>query len=565
MRYHALATDFDGTLAINNQVTKETLQAIIALKNSGRKVILVTGRRLDDLMAIFPEHTIFDCIVAENGALIYWPETMQKRLLAEPPPEILLNNLAARNVPVVTGNIIIAGWFPHEAEMLEAIRDSGLEYQVIFNKNAVMILPPAINKETGLIAALHALNISVHNIIAIGDAENDNAMLLAAECAVAVSNALPQVKSIADITTAGAGGDGVAELIRHILSNDMQDIDEKLSRHFISLGRNQGNPYLVSPYHHNLLLAGSSGSGKTTYTIAFLEQLIEKKYQFCLIDPEGDYQDFEGVMTIGDSCQPPLIEHVIKLLSIPGENAIVSLLGVSFKDRPAYFKNLANAVAELQKQTGHPHFFVMDEAHHLIPGSNQNSMYDAPENCSNFFAVTTNPDHLTRTFLKQVDIAISLGDDPVNSMRQFADKAGANIPIPNLPRNHYGDLLIWNKADYCTVQIQGNLPSRVLRRHKRKYAAGDMGPNSFYFRGPEGKLNLKANNLIVFIQMAEGIDDASWLYHLKRHDYSNWFRNAIKDSELAWQAEKVENTDRNPEDSRLEIFRDILARYTIPA
>jgi len=183
MRYHALATDYDGTLALSDQVAPEHLSAILALKNSGRKVILVTGRRLEDLISVFPDYGAFDCIVAENGALLYWPQAHLKRLLTERPPEVLIKSMMARNIPVATGEIVISGWCPHEAEMLEAIRDSGLDYQVIFNKNAVMVLPPGVNKETGLLAALDALNISYHNTAAIGDAENDNAMLQAAECA----------------------------------------------------------------------------------------------------------------------------------------------------------------------------------------------------------------------------------------------------------------------------------------------------------------------------------------------------------------------------------------------
>jgi len=115
------------------------------------------------------------------------------------------------------------------------------------------------------------------------------------------------------------------------------------------------------------------------------------------------------------------------------------------------------------------------------------------------------------------------------------------------------------------MEIEGCLPLRLLRRHKRKYATGDMGLNSFYFRGPQGRLNLKANNLMTFIQLAEGIDYNSWLYHLKRHDYSNWFRHSVKDEELAALTEKIENTDRNLQDSRVQIFRGILERYTIPA
>src|SRR6202000_639641 len=78
-------------------------------------------------------------------------------------------------------------------------------------------------------------------------------------------------------------------------------------------------------------------------------------------------------------------------------------------------------------------------------------------------------------------------------------------------------------------------------RHQRKYARGDMGEDkSFYFRGPQGALNLRAQNLALFVQIAGGVDDGTWEHHLKQGDYSRWFRDAIKDDALADDAAAVE-------------------------
>ncbi len=49
MRYLALATDYDGTLAQEGRVAREALDALKRLKESGRKIILVTGRQLPEL------------------------------------------------------------------------------------------------------------------------------------------------------------------------------------------------------------------------------------------------------------------------------------------------------------------------------------------------------------------------------------------------------------------------------------------------------------------------------------------------------------------------------------
>jgi hypothetical protein len=109
-------------------------------------------------------------------------------------------------------------------------------------------------------------------------------------------------------------------------------------------------------------------------------------------------------------------------------------------------------------------------------------------------------------------------------------------------------------------------PGRAERlRHLRKYAEGDMRYHSFYFRGPGGRQNLKAQNLIVFSQIAEGIDEETWLFHLRRGDYSRWFRGAVKDKYLADQVERIEQRrDLQPSETRKLIRSLIEARYTLP-
>ena len=86
MRYLALATDYDGTLAHHGRVDEPTLKALERLRESGRKLILVTGRVLPELLGVFPRIDLFDYVVAENGALIYRPETREEKAIGERPP-----------------------------------------------------------------------------------------------------------------------------------------------------------------------------------------------------------------------------------------------------------------------------------------------------------------------------------------------------------------------------------------------------------------------------------------------------------------------------------------------
>lgn len=218
--YAALATDYDGTLAHHGTVTAEALRAIERLRASGKKLVLVTGRELEELKQVFPQISLCDLVVAENGALLYWPMSGQLKLLADPPPADFVEELRARGIPVAVGRVIVATVEPHENAVLQTIKTMGLELEVIFNKGAVMILPTGVNKATGLRAGLSRLGLSARHVIGVGDAENDHAFLRICGCGIAVANALPTLKERADFITQRPHGQGVAELIDDLLANN---------------------------------------------------------------------------------------------------------------------------------------------------------------------------------------------------------------------------------------------------------------------------------------------------------------------------------------------------------
>ena len=346
MRFMVLASDYDGTLAREGRVTDKTLEALGRLRASGRKLVLVTGRHLQDLKEVFPESDLCDRVVAENGGLLYRPASREEKVLAEPPNPRFVNLLQQRGIPFALGRSIVSTWRPHDGEVLRAIQDLGLDLQVIFNKGSVMVLPSTVNKATGLQAALDELGLSPHNVVAVGDAENDHSFLRIAECAVAVADALPALKERADVVLTARNGEGVVDLINRLIADDL----------------------------------------------------------------------------------------------------------VQFQDKP--------------------------------------------------------PVH-------------------VKTIRSTRDR----------------------------------------RRHVRLYAEGDISPGrSFYFRGPESKLNLRAQNLKTFLQLAEGVDDATWIYHLRRGDYSDWFRSMIKDDELADYTASMEQDEAvSPQESRRRIKAAVERRYTAPA
>jgi hydroxymethylpyrimidine pyrophosphatase-like HAD family hydrolase len=227
----ALATDYDGTIAHNGRVIPETLAALRQLKASGRRVILVTGREMAELKSVFPEYRVFDAIVAENGGLVDWPASGKDEVLGEPVPEPFVQEIIRREVsPYSIGRCIFATWQPHETVVLEIIQSLGIEYQIIFNKGAVMVLPSGINKSTGLAHVLNRLEISPEHVVGVGDAENDHAFLDSCAVAVAVENALPSLKERCDLVVSKDHGAGVIELINRILADDLASLGNRRPR-----------------------------------------------------------------------------------------------------------------------------------------------------------------------------------------------------------------------------------------------------------------------------------------------------------------------------------------------
>src|SRR5579885_945341 len=261
MRALALATDYDRTLATHGRVRNGTLRALRRFKDSGRKLILVTGRELPDLLKVFPEHGIFDRIVAENGALLYDPATRERTALGPEADSRLVHRLRRRGIkPLSVGHTIVATEEPHEREVLEAIHELGLELQVIFNRGSVMILPAGINKETGAAAAIASLGLSSRNVIAIGDGENDHALLSGAALSVAVRNAVRSLREEADWVTRRDEGAGVAEVIADILADEEGVLESRASRHLVTIGRDARRKKVrIRPLASTILVAGPSG------------------------------------------------------------------------------------------------------------------------------------------------------------------------------------------------------------------------------------------------------------------------------------------------------------------
>ncbi|HEY8924239.1 MAG TPA: HAD hydrolase family protein [Polyangia bacterium] len=565
MRYLALAADYDDTIARHGWLGEDVKGALQRLRASGRRAVLVTGRTLDELLSVCPELDLFAAVVVENGAVLHVPSRRDTRVLCAPVPDLLARELERRGVqPLIRGRAILATRRPHEIAVLEAIRDLDLELQITFNRAAVMVLPSGVNKGSGLRAALRELDMSIHEAVGIGNGQNDHAFLDICECAVAVSNAVEAVKAKADFTTSGAAGAGVVELIDELIATDLsRRVTGGVGDVVVLANRADGVPATFRPYGQNIIVSGPSGAGKSTFATGLIERLVERDYQICIIDPEGDYGTLDGLVTIGNRLRPPHVEEVLDRLGHGRANVVVNLLGIPLDDRPDFFAQLLPRLQALRARTGGPDWILIDEVHHLLPTQWGQATYMLPQRLGETILITHRPSEVAPAILAMMDIAVAVGPSPALTLGELAKMLGVDPPaVP--PAKRY-EAIVWERSAGLEPYTVVIIPARSARlRHLRKYAEGNLGPRSFFFRGAEARMNLRAQNLTVFCELASGVDDATWVYHLRRGDYSAWLAMTIKDPDLADEVAAVEQARLlGPEDSRRLVREAIDRRYML--
>ncbi|TWU02547.1 HAD family hydrolase [Stieleria varia] len=565
MRYHVLAADYDGTLAKDGHVEDSTVDALRRLRDSGRKLILVTGRRLEPVLDLFSDVSLFNRIVAENGALLFDPSTGEETLLAEPPPPGIENELRRRGVDrLETGRCIVATWQPFETIALDVIREFAIDWQIIFNKDAVMLLPSGVNKASGLARALDQLGYSPQNVVAVGDAENDEAMMRSCGIAAAVDNALSRVKEMADLVTSSARGKGVEELIEMMLDSDLSQLRDRPERRLVFGSMLDGKPFSIPGYGDSVLVTGGPGGGKSKLAISVMESLTRRGEQCCVVDPEGDYRGLDGSIALGTADRPPAVEEVVGVLEQPDDHCVVSFFGIKKNDRPEYFNRLFRALAELRSRTGRPHWIIVDEAHYAAPKDWQPARMWSGDELAGIIFITAYHDQISTAVLEHVDWIISIAEKPDDAIRQCCELMKETLPKFHPPEDHRPHrALAWRRGDERPVWFSRLAPRTDGQRHQHSYYDGEMDQElQFVFRGADKQLSLATANLKEFIKTAEGVDEATWLHHLHQHDYSTWFRDIIKDVELAAEIEDIEHTqDLSAKKSRELIVGHIHDRF----
>ncbi|HET9652273.1 MAG TPA: HAD family hydrolase [Usitatibacter sp.] len=479
MRYTAIALDYDGTIAHDGVVPPHVVDGLTRLGQTGRKLLLVTGRELEELLGIFPEIAIFDRVVAENGALLYRPRTGERKELGDPPPDELIDALHATGIPMSVGHTIVATVRPHETVVLEAIANLGLEQQVIFNKGAVMILPPGVNKASGLRYALQELGLSARNVVAAGDGENDHALLEMSEYSVATANAIGTLKAAADYVTRETHGDGVLEVVAALIESDLADMPPKRPRRVLCIGKDsEGRDVLLPTAHGSVLIAGEPAAA-SDLTGALLNRLCKGGYQFCALDTRAAYVEFKPAVVFGSCDNAPTVAEVLTALEKPDVHAVVCLASVSADDRPAFVEKLLLPLRELRETAGRPHWIVVDEAHDLLPASARAE--ESPSSAAeNTIYVTSDPMALAPGVLAAVEGIVACGAGAPAVIDAFA--AAVAWAKPALPAGTVRDdqALVWFRRSERPVslieiaRVKAELPSTKPERREKSAEVGQV-------------------------------------------------------------------------------------------
>lgn len=368
MYCRAIACDFDGTCATDGKLAPEAAAALGQARAQGIVTLLVTGRVLQDIQACCADLSMFDAIVAENGAVVWVRAGDRTLYLGAPASEHFLGALRAHGIPFHTGAIILGTWATHTPEVIRLIRELGSDTQLVFNRDALMLLPSGVNKASGVGRALEEMGRSERSLIAFGDAENDIPMLQAAEIAVAARGSVRGLMAHADDYLALPGGAGIAHYLHRMF--ERRGIMPTPPRRRIVLGRGtDGRTAALPSSGINLTVTGDPRSGKSWLAGLVADRLIEHGYRLCIVDPEGDHVPMgqrPKILTLGHDLALPTPAAAACLFSDEPLSVILNLSSLRLRQQIAYVETLLNALETSRAFHGTPHWILIDEAHYFF-------------------------------------------------------------------------------------------------------------------------------------------------------------------------------------------------------
>lgn len=215
----AIVADYDRTTT--NPDLTPSRKAFEAIHKAKEKMnmffILASGRPLNFFMKYREIVDVCDAIVAENGAIVFLPKSNEKKVFGCEAASVVKELIKRLNIPAEFFEVIVSISRDYDEVVTEALKNVNLPITVEYNVDSIMVMPMGISKLNGVLEALKVLGEAEGNFMAFGDGENDVIIMRRALIAVAVANALPQVKEVAHYVTSKPYGDGVAEFLESII------------------------------------------------------------------------------------------------------------------------------------------------------------------------------------------------------------------------------------------------------------------------------------------------------------------------------------------------------------
>ncbi len=555
MRLTALALDYDGTIAVEGAIGPEMRAAIAETRAAGIKVILVTGRILGELRRLAGDLRFVDAVVAENGAVLAFPETGVSRLLAEPPPAHFREELERRGIAFLEGECVVEASADAASALLPVIRELELPLVILFNRGRVMVLPQAVSKATGLHEALYTQRLSLHNALSIGDAENDHEMLKACEVGAAVEWGSDWLKAVADVVVEGSGPSDVAAYIRQVARSARLPSPRSGRRQLLLGSTPDGSPLHLGLRGRNFLIGGDPRSGKSWVAGLLMEHLIQARYSVCVLDPEGDYRSLEalpGVLILGGENAPPRPHELVAALRYPDVSVVVDLSCIPHDEKFDYMRAALPSLASLRRRTGLPHHVVVDESHYFLHGSDAAGLLDL--DLAGYTLISYRLSGLDPSILRASDFVIVTRESDPREIDQLhalfargAETAEWRALLASLGPGEAALLPATGEkaGELRRIRLAPRRTPHV--RHRTKYVDVPVPEGkAFVFAGPEGTF-ARARTLVELATILAGAPASLLEGHLGRGDFSRWISDVFGDRYLASQIAHVEGCYRRRE------------------
>jgi len=569
----ALACDYDGTLASQDRIGPEALAALTRARAGGLRLVLVTGRTFFELTRVCDRLDLFDAVVAENGAVLYFPPSGVLRDQAPAPSPRLLAELDRRGIAYRLGRVIVDTARADEPRVREALEAAAVDLELVYNRAALMLLPPGVSKGTGLRQVLRDLGLSFHDVLGFGDAENDLAFFEACGLTACPENGVPALRERADWVVAGEDGAAIADAITGGVLGGTLSL-ARIPRHQIQLGwaAETSEPVTIPARGVNVLVHGDPLSGKSWLAGALVERLVARRYAVCVIDPEGDYHvlaRLPGVTGVAIQTEGGLEAALVELEHDPAGCIVADLSSLEHARKLRIIARGLARIRELRARLGRPHWVVLDEAQYSLHREG------VPEHAvgiedKGFCLPTYRPSWIRDSVIKAVDVFL-LGRTTARDELAFLRSALAALTLdgdravavlPDLPP---GKFVLVQGGEGAGALTFVPVPRETAHvRHLMKYAEGVVpGERRFFFRDPAGEVVAVADSLSSFRHAVAAVDEPVLAHHAAQGDFSRWVLGVFSDPTLGQQVRKTEARWRRGEvpDLRAALERLVGLRY----